>query len=90
MAFENIDWVISNHGSITIGEVGGDLGCVAAAADPHLCYAMLARRDGESLLDLMARLDRAVATAAETGNTIDEINPPGGFKPPGERKSRRP
>jgi hypothetical protein len=88
--FPNIEWVIANHGSITIGEVGADIGCVAAAADPDLCYAMLARRAGENLLDLMGRLDRAIATAAESSTTIDEINPPGGFKPRIERKSRRP
>ncbi|MGC1460098.1 MAG: hypothetical protein WA825_17610 [Steroidobacteraceae bacterium] len=88
--FENIEWVIANQGSITIGDIGANVGCVAAAADPHLCYAMLAQRDGESLLELMGRLDRAIATAAETSVTIDEINPPGGFKPRKEPKSRRP
>jgi hypothetical protein len=88
--FANIEWVIANHGSITIGEVGADIGCVAAAADPHLCYAMLARRAGESLFDLMSRLDRAIATAAESSTTIDEINPPGGFRTRVEHKSRRP
>ncbi len=88
--FPNIEWVIANHGSITIGEVGADVGCVAAAADTHLCYAMLARRDAESLLELMDRLDRAIATAAESSTTIDEINPPGGFRPHVEPKSRRP
>jgi hypothetical protein len=82
--------VIANHGSITIGEISADVGCVAAAADPHLCYAMLARRDGESLMELMGRLDRAIAKAAESSITVDEINPPGGFKPPGKPKSRRP
>jgi hypothetical protein len=88
--FANIEWVISNHGSITVGEVSADVGCVAAAADPHLCYAMLARREGESLIDLMGRLDRAIERAAETSITVDEINPPGGFKPPRKNKSRRP
>jgi len=75
--FANIEWVIANHGSITIGEVGADVGCVAAAADTNQCYAMLARRDC------------AIESAAKSGTTIDEINPPGGFKPAG-RKSRRP
>jgi len=65
-------------------------GLVAAAADPHLCYAMLARRDGESLLDLLDRLDRAIKTAAESGTTVDEINPPGGVKPPAKGKSYAP
>jgi hypothetical protein len=89
-AFANIEWVIANRGSITIGHIGVDVGCVAAAADPHLCYAMLAKRDGETLLELMGRLDRAIATASETSVTIDEINPPGGFKPRKQLKSRRP
>jgi hypothetical protein len=88
--FANIEWVIANHGSITIGDIGANVGCVAAAADHHMCYAMLAQRDGESLLELMSRLDRAIATASETSVTIDEINPPEGFKPHKERKSRRP
>ena len=88
--FANIEWLIANHGSITIGEIGADVGCVAAAADPHLCYAMLARREGESLIDLMGRLDRTIADAAKTSITVDEINPPGGFKPIGKHKSRRP
>jgi hypothetical protein len=51
---------------------------------------MLARRERESLIDLMGRLDRAIADAAESSITVDEINPPGGFKPSGKRKSRRP
>ena len=88
--FANIEWVIANHGSITIGDVGADVGCVAAAADQHMCYAMLARREGESLLELMGRLDRAIASASENSLPIDEINPPGGFKVPAGRKSRRP
>ena len=88
--FANIEWVIANHGSITIGDIGADVGCVAAAADPHLCYAMLARRKGESLIDVMGRLDSAIAEAAESSITVDEINPPGGFKPTEKHKSRRP
>jgi len=88
--FANIEWLIANHGSITIGEVSADVGCVAAAADPHLCYAMLARREGEGLIALMGRLDNAIADAAASSITVDEINPPGGFKPLGKSKSRRP
>ena len=87
--FANIESVIANHGSITIGDIGAGIGCVAAAADPHLCYAMLRRRDGESLLELMDRLDRAIESASQTSITVDEVNPPGGFKPPAPPKSRR-
>lgn len=89
--FPNIEWLIANHGSITIGDVGmtANIGCVAAAADTHMCYAMLSRHQAEGLLDLMKRLDRAIASAAESSVTVDEVNPPGGFKP-GTLKSRRP
>ena len=76
--FANIEWVIANHGSITIGEVSADVGCVAAAADPHLCYAMLARRERESLIDLMGRLDRAIADAADGAAKLDHPDPRGG------------
>jgi hypothetical protein len=43
---------------------------------------MLARRKGETVLELLHRLDKAIASAAESHTTIDEVNPPGGFKPP--------
>lgn len=75
----NIDWLLAQHGAITLSEIT-PVGCVAAAADNETCYAMLARRDGETVLELLNRLDSAIATAAENNTTIDEVNPPGGFK----------
>ena len=56
-------------------------GCVAAAADNDMCYAMLARRKGETVLELLHRLDKAIAIAAQSSTTVDEVNPPGGFTP---------
>jgi hypothetical protein len=88
--FADIEWLIVNHGSVTIGDIGANVGCVAAAADQHLCYGMLAQRAGESLRELGGRLERAIASADETSVTIGEINPPGAFKPRKEPKSRRP
>lgn len=38
--------------------------------------AMLRRRSGEALPDLLARLDLAIATAKSTGSRVDEINTP--------------
>ena len=47
---QNIEWLIGDGGgAIHVGRVGS-IECVASAADNHLCYAMLARRDGETLL----------------------------------------
>ncbi len=77
--FANIDWLLSAHGAITLSEIP-PVGCVAAAADNNICYAMLPRRDGETVLELLHRLDKAIATASETNTTIDEVNPPGGFE----------
>jgi hypothetical protein len=73
--FANIEWVIEDGGSIHVGDIGS-VGCVASAADRDLCYAMLARREGETLLELLLRLDKSIAIASETAETIDEINGP--------------
>jgi hypothetical protein len=80
-ALPNIEWLLAGRGAITLSEIS-PVGCVAAAADNDICYAMLARRKGETVLELLHRLDKAIASAAESHTTIDEVNPPGGFKPP--------
>ena len=48
--------------------------CAATAADEDQCLAMLVRRDGETLGQLLIRLDRAIGIAAEDEAFIDEIN----------------
>jgi hypothetical protein len=72
---ENIEFLIDGHGDITIGVVG-PVRCAATAADEDQCLAMLARRPGESLLELLQRLDAAIADAYENNVYIDEINTP--------------
>jgi hypothetical protein len=76
--FANIEWLIAEKGGIDVRDMS-PIGCVAAAADQHMCYAMLTRRKGETLLELLQRLDKAIATASETSITVDEVNPPEGF-----------
>lgn len=71
----NIECLIDEDGQITIGMLE-PVGCVAIANDEHNAMAMLRRRDGESLADLMLRLDAAIETATEEGIYTDEINPP--------------
>ncbi len=61
------------YGEITIGPLGR-VGCVATAADEDCTYAMLVRRRGESLPQLLARLDQAVDKALTLGIFTDEIN----------------
>jgi hypothetical protein len=74
-AFPNIEFLLEDHGDITIGGIG-TVPCSATAANEDQCFAMLVRRPGESLLDLLRRLDAAIGNAYETGDCIDEINAP--------------
>ncbi len=62
-----------DDGEITIGRLR-PVGCVATAADEDCTYAMLVRRRGESLFQLLARLDQAIDKALTLGIFTDEIN----------------
>jgi len=63
------------HGQITIGVIR-PMGCVAIANDAHQSLAMLVRRKGESLPQLLERLDLAVGKALHDEIRTDEINNP--------------
>ena len=69
----NIEFLIDGNGEITIGAIAS-IPCAATATDEDQCLAMLVRRDGETLGQLLIRLDRAVEIAAEDEAFIDEIN----------------
>jgi hypothetical protein len=60
-------------GEVTIGNMC-PIGGVAVASDDHNPLAMLVRRDGETLAQLLTRLDEAVAKALEEDIYTDEIN----------------
>jgi len=62
-------------GEITVGVVR-PIGCVATACDGDSTLAMLVRRRGETLVQLLTRLDLAIAKAYNEGIFTDEINPP--------------
>ena len=63
------------HGQITVGVIR-PMGCVAIANDAHQSLAMLVRRKGESLPQLLERLDLAVGKALHEDIYTDEINNP--------------
>jgi hypothetical protein len=63
------------YGEITVGEKF-PMGCIAVAHDGHNSLAMLRRRKGESLIQLLIRLDQAIAKANKEGVFTDEINSP--------------
>lgn len=65
------------YGEITVGEKV-PMGCIAVAHDGHNSLAMLRRRKGESLIQLLTRLDQAIAKANNEGVFTDEINSPVG------------
>lgn len=52
------------------------VGCVAVATDGHNTLAMLKRRPGETLTQLLTRLDQAIERAWTEEIHTDEINPP--------------
>jgi len=63
------------YGEITVG-VLRPVGCVATATDGHNDLAMLVRRRGENLAQLLTRLDLAIAKAFTEDVYTDEINAP--------------
>ncbi len=71
----NLQELIDDGGEITIGRISQFIDA-AVANDEHITYAMLQRQEGESLVDLMNRLDQAVRKAIDEDTPIDEINPP--------------
>jgi hypothetical protein len=73
-ALANIAELI-RHGQITVGVIR-PIGCVAIANDAHQNLAMLVRRKGESLPQLLERLDLAVGRALHEEICTDEINNP--------------
>lgn len=72
LSLPNIAQLI-DEGEITIGRLPS-VGCVATAADEDCNYAMLVRRRGESLFQLLTRLDQAIDKALTLGIFTDEIN----------------
>lgn len=71
--FQNIDALVKAGGEITIGKIG-PVRCGATAADEDQSLAMLVRRPGKSLEELLDRLDGAIVNAWDEGEYIDEIN----------------
>ena len=65
--------LLDTGGQVLLGTVQPIKG-VAVAHDGKKTLAMLKCKPRESLLDLLIRLDAAVATAQATGKRVDEIN----------------
>ena len=69
--FKNLEFLIEGNGDITLGRIG-PVECAGRAIGEGQLLAMLVRRPGEPLLELLARLDAAVGDALESEIFIDE------------------
>ena len=69
----NIESLIDGGGDVTIGRVG-PIACATTAANEHHSLTMLVRREGETLEQLLMRLEAAIEKALEEEIFIDEIN----------------
>lgn len=65
--------LLDGEGAINIGQVPPGYNAAVALEGRH-AHAMLRIREGESLVEILDRLDAAVARAVEQGFSIDEIN----------------
>ena len=65
---------LMKHGQITLGNVH-PVGCVAVAHDGRQTVSMLLLREGETVAQLLTRLDLAIAKAFTEGIRTDEVNP---------------
>lgn len=72
--YPNID-EFTEHGQIVIGYLE-PVGGVAIASEGRDTIAMLRRRKNEPFKQLLARLDRAIASATIDEVYIDEVNTP--------------
>lgn len=70
---KHIEALIADGGDVTFGG-GAGIECVATAADSHNCLAMLVRREGETLIALLRRLDKAIEKVWDGADPIDEVN----------------
>lgn len=70
------------RGEITIGIIPPIKECVAIAHEGRRTLAMLKQRNGESLMQLLTRLDLAIALAHTADIFTDEINQPANAKRP--------
>ena len=73
MAYPNIEAMLEEGGDMSVGRLG-PIDCVASASTSYDCPVMLVRREGESFVALLQRLDRSIAKAWKQEITIDEIN----------------
>ena len=69
----NLQELLEGEGSVNIGHIPPDHNAAVALEGRHV-HAMLRIGEEESLVEILDRLDSAVAKAVDHGISIDEIN----------------
>ncbi len=75
LCLPTLEVFLASDAQISIGTIG-PIPCAAVASDENNMLAALVRRPGESLPQLLERLDAAVLLALEEDHFTDEINGP--------------
>jgi hypothetical protein len=70
---KHIETLIEDGGNITVGALE-PFDCVASAANEDMCFAMLVRREGETLSAILTRLNKAIGLALSDNVFTDEVN----------------
>lgn len=71
--FPTLQDFIDDGGHISIGRVH-PIKCVAVANDDHTMYVALRRHSGETLMELLSRLDTSLKHCLDNDELVDEIN----------------
>ena len=66
-------FVLGEDGTVSVGPIG-PVACAAVASDEHSMYVALQRRRGETLMQLLARLEMSLGPALDEDQYVDEIN----------------
>ena len=66
---------VLSGGTIDVGRIDV-MDCAAVASDADTLWVVLTRRDGESFLGLLQRLDTTLARCLESKEPVDEMECP--------------
>lgn len=72
--FPTLQAFIDSGGHINVGRIH-PIECAAIANDGRTMYVALQRRDGETLMELLSRLDTSLQYCLDNDEFVDEINP---------------
>lgn len=69
----NLEALLEEGGNLSLGQIA-TIPNAAVAADEHNMLVVQVRQPNESFIEILTRLDRALAEVNVTGSNIDDIN----------------